>query len=117
MAPEQAAGASSTADSRADVYGLGAILAFLLKRSQGAIPKPLLAIAARAMEAEPSARYASAGDLAADVRHWLDGESVGAYRESWLEKSARLYRRNQALVLLLAAYAIMRIVILLWRGV
>ena len=117
MAPEQAAGASSTADSRADVYGLGAILAFLLDKSPGAIPKPLRAIVTRATETEPSARYAAAGDLAADVRHWLDGESVGAYRESLLEKAGRFYRRNQALILLLAAYAIMRIVILVWRGV
>jgi hypothetical protein len=42
---------------------------------------------------------------------------VQAYRERAIERIGRIYRRNQALILLLAAYAIVRLTILLWRGV
>jgi len=117
MAPEQAMGATASADSRADVYGLGAILRFIATASGSALPRPLAAIVARATATDPNARYSTVDALADDVRHWLDGEAVAAYRESAFEKTVRLYRRNQALVLLILAYAVMRLVILLWRGV
>jgi len=117
MAPEQAVGAAATADSRADVYGLGAILRFIAAASGASLPRPLAAIVDRATATDPAARYASVSALADDVRHWLDGEAVAAYRESALEKVGRFYRRNKALILLLLAYAVVRLVILLWRGV
>ena len=117
MAPEQAAGAAAAADGRADVYGLGAILRFLVGAAGAAVPRPLAAIIGRATAASPDARYAAVADLAEDVRHWLDGEQIAAYRENALERAARLYRRNQALILLLLAYAVVRVTILLWRGV
>ena len=117
MAPEQASGSAATADSRADIYGLGAILKFLAGSSNEKIPRPLGAIIDRATAIDPAFRYAAVADLADDVRHWMDGEPIGAYRERAFERIGRLYRRNQALVLLLIAYAVMRIAILLWRGV
>jgi serine/threonine protein kinase len=115
MAPEQAAGGSANADERSDVYGLGAILGSLLSTTDQA--RPLAAIAARAAAADPSARYSGADAIAADIRHWLDGEPVSAYRERAFERIARIYHRNQGLILLLAAYALIRLIILLWRGV
>ena len=123
MAPEQASGAAHSVDSRADVYGLGALLRHLLNEvsaphaSSNAIPRPLSAIIERAMAPAPSARYQHVDDLSADVRRWLDGESVTAYSETALERASRFYQRNRTLLLLLAAYAIVRVTILVWRGV
>ncbi len=117
MAPEQAAGAAATADARADIYGLGAMLRHVLRVAAAPVPRPLAAIIERAMATDPVARYATVEALADDVRHWLDSEPVSAYRERLLERGARLYRRNQTLILLLLGYAVVRTVILIWRGI
>jgi len=117
MAPEQADGASRDADERADVFGLGAILRHLLTQSGTTVARPLAAIAARATAPAPDARYPDARALARDVRRWLDDEPVDAYRENAVERVARVYSRNRPLILLLATYALVRTVILLWRGV
>jgi serine/threonine protein kinase len=116
MAPEQSAG--NPVDARVDVYGLGALLRHMLNGGASAtIPRPLSAIVDRAMSVEPAERYQRVDDLASDVRRWLDGESVSAYRETIVERSRRFYQRNRVLLLLLAAYVVVRVTILLWRGV
>jgi hypothetical protein len=117
MAPEQAAGHSARVDARADVFGLGAILRAVLRESGQAVPAPLAAIIDRATALDPDARYTGADRLAEDLRRWLDGERVLAYRESLLERAGRFYHRNQVLILLLLAYAVVRVTILLWRGI
>ncbi len=114
MAPEQRASGVSV-DARADVHGLGAILGALLPAAE--VPRPLAAIVARATEALPDERYVGVVALAADVRAWLDQTPVSAYHESPAERVARLYRRHQALVLLLVTYLIMRLAIFAWRGI
>ena len=115
MAPEQAAG--QVGDARVDVFGLGAMLRDLLGRSPAPVPRPLAAIAGRATAFNPADRYPSVPELADDVRRWLDGEPVRAHRENLLERAARLYRRHQLLILLLVAYAVVRVAILVWRGI
>jgi serine/threonine protein kinase len=117
MAPEQAAGLAGPPDARTDVFGLGAILRELLRRSPDAAPRPLLAIIARATAFDPARRYPGAERLAEDLRRWLDGEKVEAHHETPVEMALRIYRRHQVLILLLLAYAVVRITILLWRGV
>jgi serine/threonine-protein kinase len=115
MAPEQSSATRGTIDARADVYGLGALLKELLGGES--IPAPMRAIVARATATSVTSRYPTVDALAADVRAWLDGAAVSAYSESVLEKAARFYRRNSALILLLLAYLVVRLFILWWRGV
>ncbi|MBK6485369.1 MAG: serine/threonine protein kinase [Gemmatimonadetes bacterium] len=117
MPPEQAGGAAREADQRADVFGLGATLRDVLSANGTALPRPLAAIIRRATEGLPADRYPSATALAADVRRWLDGVPVEAYRENVFERAARLYARNRPLVLLLFAYAVVRVIVLWWRGI
>ena len=117
MAPEQAYVSGESVDARSDVHGLGATLRFVLTESKSEIPRPLNAIIARATAVEPGKRYDSVEALADDLRNWMDGEAVSAYEESLAEKAGRFYRRNKAIILLLLAYAVVRVVILLWRGV
>src|ERR1051325_7417141 len=102
IAPEQVNGSAANLAATADVYSLGAVLFDLLtgrppftgehalKTIQQATDKPapklrtlapalgrdLETICSKSLEREPSARYRSAGELADDLEHWLDGRSI-----------------------------------------
>ena len=54
----------------------------------------------QALAAEPNDRYASAGDLAADLRRFLDGQPVQAHPASAWYRSAKFVRRNRVAVAL-----------------
>jgi serine/threonine protein kinase len=124
MAPEQAAGEVDKVGPRADIYALGATLFVILtgkapvsgkttaevldRVRRGAYepatavsaecPKPLDAIARKAMSLRPEDRYATALELAADVERWLSDEPVSCYRDPLLARLARWGRRHPARV-------------------
>jgi serine/threonine protein kinase len=131
MAPEQARADLTAVDERADVYGLGAILYFLLtgrgptpeqspvtppRRYDRAIPRPLEAVCLRALAPEPTARYAGAAQLADDVTRFLAGQRVHAYAETMFESVCRWGMRYRAAVALVLAYLLMRILLLIFAG-
>ncbi len=126
MSPEQLAGNASGLDGRSDVYTLGVILFELLARRLpyhldqlpmhevarvieqeepsrlGSIDKfyrgDVEIVVAKALEKDRTRRYATAGDLASDIRRYLRGEPILARTASALYQIRRFTRRHRALV-------------------
>lgn len=115
QAPEQAAGATPT--PAADVFGLGRTLAVVLEGRACADPA-LGAVARRATQPEPSARYPDGAAMAADLDAWLDGRLVGAHTyptSALLGHLARRWRRP-LLGVGLGALALLALGALAWRA-
>ncbi len=120
MAPEQAGGQAFTDGPAADVYALGAILYDALtgrppfkgattfetiqqvlnetpvppSRLRSRLPRDLERICLKCLEKEPRRRYASALELAADLRRHLNGEAVHVRSAPPIERMWRWARRN-----------------------
>ena len=116
MAPEQERGDAASADARADVYALGALLRWLLDPANGGPrepPRALVAIRDRAMRSAPEDRYPAAEAFGAELARYLDGLPVEAHQETAVDRLARFVRTYRVAILLVAAYLIMRILLLL----
>jgi serine/threonine protein kinase len=106
MAPEQERG--DAVDARADVFALGAILRDLISDA----PKPLRAVITKCLAPNADDRFPDAAQLAAEIARWLDGEPLLTWRESLIERAGRWLTRNRALVAVVVAYIVMRLIVL-----
>jgi eukaryotic-like serine/threonine-protein kinase len=113
MAPEEAGERLDSVDGRADIFSLGAILDDVMRRDR---PRPLAAIAQKALAPDPVERYQHVQHLAADLRRFLDGLPVSAYDENLLERARRFAEKNRTLLLLLATYALVRFALAVFSG-
>jgi serine/threonine-protein kinase len=111
MAPEQARGDIEQVDERADVYALGALLAFLLGTDA---PRALVAVCRKAMAARAGERYPGAAALADDVGRFLSHRRVAAYPEGLLGAGRRLVARHRVAVVLVLAYLSVRALVFFW---
>lgn len=141
MAPERVAGSAWAGPTTiaTDVYGLGAILYALLTgrppfeedtpvetllavgttdvvppaAANPAVDRDLETICLRCLEKHPGARYATAADLATDLRHWLNGEPITARQQGRIERLKRWCRRHPVQ----ASVAIAAVVLLFIGGI
>ena len=111
IAPEQLLPGAGPPGERSDVWGLGVTLyeAVTLRRPPNAssegertlrdlvpnVPSDLAAICRKATAREPALRYATAAELAAELRRWLQGRPTRARPVGAVRAAALWSRRNK----------------------
>ncbi len=59
------------------------------------VPTPLLAIAMKALELDPAARYGDASEMAADIKNYQNGQRVNAHSYTLRDFLLQWYRRHR----------------------
>src|SRR5205823_4119893 len=77
------------------------------RRLNGAVPRDLETIVLKAMAKDLSGRYATALELAADLRRFLDDRPILARRPGLLERTFRWGHRHRELVATAAAIVVL----------
>jgi tetratricopeptide (TPR) repeat protein len=148
LSPEHALAKRALVDHRSDVYSLGVTLYEALtlepaypgtdreellrqitagaprppRRLNPSIPVDLETVVLKAMAREPEDRYATAQELADDLRRFLEDRPVLARRPSLVVRTARWARRHRRAVVAAAAVLVLALVglttgnVLLWQA-
>ncbi len=142
MSPEQALAKHGLVDHRTDIYSLGATLYELLtlrpaidgldreevlkkiafeeaagaRQLNRAVPVELETIVSKAMSKEPAERYATAKEMAEDLRRFLDHKPIRARRLSLLQRMRKWAQRNTAVIWTAAAFLMLAAAVLAAGG-
>jgi tetratricopeptide (TPR) repeat protein len=136
MSPEQALARRVVIDGRTDIYSLGVTLyelltlrpavdgedrAEVLRRiadreppppsaSNPAVPRDLETVVRKAMAREPSERYATAKELADDLRRFLESRPIAARPPSLTDRVAKWARRHSTAVVTAAVFLVLVVI-------
>jgi hypothetical protein len=145
MAPEQVKAKKGKVGPAADVYALGALLYTVLtgkapfgegktldillqvasqepkppRKLRPKIPRDLETICLKCLQKDPARRYASAQELAGDLRRFLDRKPIRARPETLLARAGRFLQRRKELAFLagglLLTLCLSVVVLAVWR--